>query len=222
MTPRLLVCAPLRVEALALRAGPARREVRRTGYGPVRSACRAARLAEEDADAFAVAGFAGGLGSAVRSGDVIVASEVRGPHGAVPCPSARLLAEEVGRGDLLVHCGPVVSTGHVVSDTERAVLAASGALGVDMESLWLARAAAGRPLAVVRVVVDTADEPLAGVGTVRRGIKALCRLRELGPALDRWARAVCPEPPAGTADPATGGNVGFGIAKEVPDGNPGP
>ena len=79
---------------------------------------------------------------------------------------------------------------------ERAVLAAEGALAVDMESAWLAPAAAGRPFAVVRVVLDTpASElhrPLATLVRGRHGLAGAAaggaRAGALGPALTRsWA-----------------------------------
>jgi 4-hydroxy-3-methylbut-2-en-1-yl diphosphate reductase len=60
---------------------------------------------------------------------------------------------------------------------------------VDMESAPLGIAAAGRPFAAVRAVVDTATNPLWTIGTVRRGIAALRMLRQAVPALDQWARA---------------------------------
>ena len=53
-----------------------------------------------------------------------------------------------------------------------------------MESAWLARAAEGRPLAVVRVVVETADRNLLDLHTPAAGIRALRNLRRAASALD--------------------------------------
>lgn len=188
----LLVCAPMRIEARALRAGLEQGVVRRTGYGPRRSRRSVAELSGLDFGTMAVAGLAGGVDDAVRSGDVVVASEVHGPRGAVRCTCTAMLAEALrGRG-LTVHCGPIVSTGRLVTGARRATFAEAGAFAVDLESAALAAAAGGRPLAVVRVVTDTAREPLLAVATPRRVLQALRRLRSVGPCLDRWSRSLRP------------------------------
>jgi 4-hydroxy-3-methylbut-2-enyl diphosphate reductase len=62
-------------------------------------------------------------------------------------------------------------------------------LAVDMESAWLAAAAAGRPLAVLRVVVETAGRRLVDPRTLVAGTHALVNLRRAGDALDEWAAA---------------------------------
>ncbi len=79
---------------------------------------------------------------------------------------------------------------HLVRGPERERLAATGALVADMESAVLARAADGRPLAVVRAVSDTPDRPLVSPGALGGGLAALRSLRAAGPALARWAAAV--------------------------------
>lgn len=89
-----------------------------------------------------------------------------------------------------MHRGPIATADHVVLGAERAALARSGALAVDMESAELARAARDHPLAVVRVLLDTPDEPLIGAGLPRRLHRALHVLRLLGAPLDRWSQAV--------------------------------
>lgn len=200
MVPRLLVCAPLALEARALRGArgwPAGQPclVRRTGCGLRRSARSAAELAGGDFDVMAIAGLGGGLTPALRSGDVVVGSEVRGtgtagPGTAVRTLAYRRLAHELRRQGLTVHTGPIVTTGHVVHGTERAALARTGALAVDMESAALVAAAGCRPVAVVRVVLDTPREPLLGVATARRVVAALRRLRSTGEPLTRWADAI--------------------------------
>jgi 4-hydroxy-3-methylbut-2-enyl diphosphate reductase len=91
-----------------------------------------------------------------------------------------------------VRTGPIVSTDRIVSSrSEREKLARAGALAVDMESAAIVRAARERhrdaPVAVVRVIVDTVDTPIARLRTVPSGAKALGRLHKLGPALRAWA-----------------------------------
>ena len=204
----MLVCAPLRIEARALRAGLDRRTVLRTGCGPARSARNAAVLAGEDT-AVVIAGLGGGLARGLRSGDVVVADELRDRDGTVHCgqlhcgysnpddvhyghygDSVSVLVDQLRQEDLRVHRGPIATADHVVLGAERAALARSGALAVDMESAELARAARHRPLAVVRVLLDTPDEPLIGAGLPRRLHRALHVLRLLGAPLDRWSQVV--------------------------------
>ena len=95
--PALVIAAPMRIEALALRgAAPGARLVR-TGLGPRRAAAAAPALAPAAGGqwALAVAGLCAGLDPAMRPGDVVVASEVRGPHGTVRCDGAGLLVAEL-------------------------------------------------------------------------------------------------------------------------------
>lgn len=190
---RLLVCAPLGLEARALRASLGSGLVRRTGCGPRRSARSAASLAGADFDVLVVAGLAGGVGAEVRPGDVIVADELRGQRGTVRCPAAPSLAAELRRAGFPVRCGPIATAGRVVHGARRAELARAGALAVDMESAVLAAAAGGRPFGVVRVVVDTARQPLLRPGTPNRALAALARLHAVGSCLPRWGRAVLRE-----------------------------
>src|SRR5262245_32013789 len=177
------------VERLAVRAS--RSTVVQTGIGRARSLRAAARL--EAATGVLVAGVAGGLDPAVRPADLVVATEVRGPDGdAVPCPSAPMLAGHLRRLGLTVHEGPIESRPAFVDGDGRARLAERGALAVDMESYWLVRAAyeAGKPVAVVRSISDTADAPLMHPAVVVHGTRALRALRSAVPAIDAWTSAV--------------------------------
>ncbi|MQA83632.1 MAG: 4-hydroxy-3-methylbut-2-enyl diphosphate reductase [Streptosporangiales bacterium] len=194
--PRLLVCAPLAIEARSVRRGldgPADASVVRTGYGTRRARRTAEALRGRPFDAQAVVGFGGAVRGDLAPGDVVVATEVidRAVDGGrtIPCPSAELLAGELRREGLTVHTGPIVTADHIVGAAERAELGGRGALAVDMESGALAEAAEGRPFAVVRVVVDTPDRPLRSPSTVRAGWRATAALRRVGPALARWGRA---------------------------------
>jgi 4-hydroxy-3-methylbut-2-en-1-yl diphosphate reductase len=188
--PGLLVAAPLRLEAMALRRGLPADLVVRTGMGPARSRRAAKALRDRNPAALAVAGVCGALTDELAPGDVVVANEVRSADGVVACPSAPLLAGALRAIGLTVRVGPIVSVDRVVQGAERAELAATGALAVDMESAMLADAAAGRPFAVVRVVVDTPTKPLVRPATVATGLTAISTLGRLGPVLLSWAAAV--------------------------------
>jgi 4-hydroxy-3-methylbut-2-enyl diphosphate reductase len=180
-----VIAVPLRAEWAALRS--ARTPLVRAGMGPRRARQTAHRLAGQ---ARLVAGVAGGLAPDVKPGDVVVATEVRGPDGvAHPCASAPLIAAELRQLGLRVHCGPLLSTEKVVDGAGRSAAAASGALAVDTESAWLAPAD-GSPFAVVRTISDTADAPLLSPGIVVSGLAALRTLRRTVPALDAWATAI--------------------------------
>jgi 4-hydroxy-3-methylbut-2-enyl diphosphate reductase len=191
----LLICAPLRVEARAVRRGlngSARHvAVTRAGFGPVRAARRAEGLVREPFGMLAVAGVGGALDRELQPGDLVVATEVRPGPGVtgetVRCPSAPLLAGELRRAGLAVRTGPVVTVAHFVRGAERERLARDGAILVDMESAPLAAAAAGRPVAVLRAVSDVPGRPLAHPATVTGGLAALRSLRRAGPVLGRWA-----------------------------------
>ncbi|GIF52611.1 4-hydroxy-3-methylbut-2-enyl diphosphate reductase [Asanoa ferruginea] len=184
-----VICVALGVERRALRG--ARTAVLRVGMGPRRAAKAFHASGALGGRPVLVAGVGGGLGPGVRPGDVVVATEVRGPDGSVrQCPSAPLLAAELRRQGLIVHLGPIASEHRVAGRAARARLAATGALAVDTESIWLAPTES--PFAVVRVVVDTPTEPLLRPGTARRGIRALRLLRRAVPAIDAWAAATGP------------------------------
>ncbi len=153
---RLLVCAPLGVEARAVRRGaasgagtagtPGPPRVRRTGYGPARSARQAELLRDNDFGMLAVAGTGGGLAAGLAPGDLVVGTEVSGPAGTISCPSATLLAGELRRAGLRASAGRIATVDHIVHGRERTELAAAGAAAADLESaLLLAGAAGGRP-----------------------------------------------------------------------------
>jgi len=85
---RLLVCAPLGLEARALRRGMPGGDVRRTGFGARRSASQAVSLKQGDFGMLVVAGTGGGVSSGLAPGDLVVGTEVSGPDGTLACPSA--------------------------------------------------------------------------------------------------------------------------------------
>ncbi|WP_285708202.1 4-hydroxy-3-methylbut-2-enyl diphosphate reductase [Microtetraspora sp. NBRC 16547] len=189
-----VICTALGIEARAVRDGipdSARGvEVIRIGMGPDSAGQAENRLAR--AGALAVTGFGGALDESLRPGDVVVASEIRFGGRTLPCPSAPLLAGELARAGLPVRTGPLVTSDHIVTGAERRRLADEGALAVDMESGPVAVVAAGRPFAAVRVIVDTPAVPLLRPATIRGGVLASRTLRQVGPALARWAAACGP------------------------------
>ena len=164
----------------------------RTGYGPVRAAAAAARIAASAPDMLAVGGVAGGLTTDQHVGDLVVASEVRDGTRAVRCPSAPLLAGELRRAGLATRTGPIVTVDHLLREGEHAQLAATGAIAVDMESAPLLAGAAGSPAVVLRAISDTPDHPLVSPHIVAGGLAALRSLRAAAPVLAQWAAAVGP------------------------------
>jgi 4-hydroxy-3-methylbut-2-enyl diphosphate reductase len=144
-----------------------------TGMGPTRAA-RAAASAPP-ARAFLAAGCGGGLAPWLRAGDVVVATAVvdatDGTRREADCEA---VAAWAARRGLRVHAGPLVASATVLASAEaKRAAAKDGALIVDMESAPLAAAAGSRaiPFAVVRVVVDGADEvvPLSPVVVDEQG-----------------------------------------------------
>ena len=197
----LLVFAPMAIEAAALRRAvqsvPGAR-VLRTGMGPARARQVAQSALAASAGPVAVAGFCGALIDDLAPGDVVVASEVRTPDGQViPCSSGPVVAALRSAGISRVQVGTIASADHIVRDGQRSELAREGAIAVDMESAWLAQAVqvAGRPVAVVRVVVDGPGRELDFMRpwtAVRGGVAAFRSLRRAAPALAPWAKAAGP------------------------------
>ena len=159
---RLLIIAPLRIEGMAVRRGLPDALLLRSGMGAAKARAAALVAARVPAAAVAVVGFCGAVGGGLRPGDVVVASEVRGPAGVIRCASAPVAATLAAVGVERVRIGPVVSVDHLVYGKQRETLAGEGALAVDMESAWLAAAAVGRRFAVLRVVLDTPARELLG------------------------------------------------------------
>jgi len=121
---------------------------------------------------------------------------LRSGMGAARARSVALQAALAALGIARVHAGPLVSVDHIVHGRERAALAGEGALAADMESAWPAPAAAGKPFAVVRVVLDALARgirrpPAALAG----GLTAWRVLRRMAPALALWAAAQSSPPP---------------------------
>jgi 4-hydroxy-3-methylbut-2-enyl diphosphate reductase len=189
----VLVASPLRVEAALIRSAARGTQVHATGMGPERSRSAAQVLAQEPGDSLLVLGFCGGLDEDSRPGEVVVADEVASaadegePVERVPCAGvAQLLAAVAGRG-MRVRKGTVVCVSRIAVGERRAQLLASGAIAVDMESVWLAAGARGRPFAVVRVVLDSPSHELLRPGAVGGAVRAALALRRVARARHEWA-----------------------------------
>lgn len=182
-TAELEVLAPLRIESFAFGGadtiiGAGRERAQRAG------AKLAARLDEQTA--VALVGVAGALAPELVPGDLIIASELRSTESSTAreLPGSALLSAEFRRSRGSVHLGPVVTSPTYVGAKERAGLAASGAIAVDMESSWVMDFLPKNPLAVVRSISDTAT-----TGPMRGGLRALGSLSSLREPIERWARA---------------------------------
>jgi 4-hydroxy-3-methylbut-2-enyl diphosphate reductase len=151
----------------------------------------AARAQAIEAQGVAVVGVCGAAAPELRAGDVVVATEVRDPEGnIVPTPGGAFLVRALRDAGLTVHLGPIASVDHIAGPDERARLAAEGVIAVDMESGWLSDAAAGRPLVIVRVVVDVAGRSVRDPRTLVAGTHALRILRRIHRPLAAWGRAL--------------------------------
>jgi 4-hydroxy-3-methylbut-2-enyl diphosphate reductase len=179
--PGVTVLAALRLEALVIGG-----EVIRTGMGHAKAGASGVRLARAlpPGRPLAIVGIAGGLEATLEPGQLVVAEALYAPDGSEPIalPHAPGVAAALRAHGRDVRLGAVACSTSIVHGAARTALAGSGALAVEMESVWLARALVGHPLAVVRAVGDTEDH-----GFVLGNLRALAALRHLRPALDRWA-----------------------------------
>jgi 4-hydroxy-3-methylbut-2-enyl diphosphate reductase len=180
---KLIVISPLLVEAIAVRSGLPGVRVRRSGMGR-------REIDFGDADAIGVAGLCGAVDPSLRAGDVVLATELRSEDGkTIACPDSSLLAEPLRRMGLEAAAGTLYTASKILGREERLKLRDEGVLAVDMESAWLAEAARERPVAVLRVVVDTADRRLASPRTLVAGMRGLWTLRRASAAFVDWVEA---------------------------------
>ena len=130
------------------------------GLGAGRAAQAARLLVRQGATHLLSFGLAAGLDPTLKPGMTIVATGVQGITGTQFCDgnwAARLAAAMQGRPGTVAHAAEIAAT---VADKAR--LAASGAIAADMESAGVLEVAAITkvPVAVLRVISDTADQPL--------------------------------------------------------------
>jgi 4-hydroxy-3-methylbut-2-enyl diphosphate reductase len=185
----IAVLTPMGIEARAVRGGAPWAAVKKFGIGPAK-ATRAAGLVEDDDATVVVAGFAGALDPSLEPGDIVLASELRGPDGTVSVGDPAILAGVLRRAGMRVHVGPIFSSPRIVHGARRAELAQTGALAVDMESAWLAQAH-GRPIVTLRAVSDSQRQevyrPLQLAGGVRAAYRSLRRASAL---LEEWVEVL--------------------------------
>jgi 4-hydroxy-3-methylbut-2-enyl diphosphate reductase len=148
--PGLLVYAPLRFEANAVRRGLTRSgsHVQRTGMGAARSRKSASQSQPGPFGAMVVMGTAAGLAGDLSPGDLIVATEVTDGETTITLPGADLLAAELRRAGLNARAGRVIQVKKIVGSSERSRLAADGYLAADMESAAIVAAVKGIELSV--------------------------------------------------------------------------
>jgi 4-hydroxy-3-methylbut-2-enyl diphosphate reductase len=163
VAPGLLVYAPLRFEANAVRRGLTRptSQVQRTGMGATRSRKSAAQSQPGPFGAMVVMGTAAGLADGLSPGDLVVATEVTDGETTIALPGADLLAAELRRAGLNARAGRVIQVKKIVSSSERTRLAADGYLAADMESAALVAAVKGLELPATDPTTDGDPDPAA-------------------------------------------------------------
>ena len=128
-------------------------------------------------------------GEVIVARDVYAAVDEGHPEERVDCTlSEALLGRLTGLG-MKVRAGSVVCVSKLALGERRAELHAAGAIAVDMESVWLARGALGRPFGVVRVVLDAPEHELMRPQAVGGAVRAAMALRRVAAALDGWSPA---------------------------------
>ena len=192
----LLVAAPLRIEAALISSAARGAVVRKTGMGPERAKAAAGELAGHAGSVMLVLGFCGGLDASSVPGEVIVAEDVYAAvdeghdEQRVRCDLTHELVQQLTGLGLKVRSGDVVCVSRLALGERRAELHAGGAIAVDMESVWLAAGAGGRPFGVVRVVLDSPEHELLRVQALAGALRAASALRRVAGALHEWAPAV--------------------------------
>ncbi len=192
----LVLAAPLRIEAALISSAARGAAVRKTGMGPAKAKLAAGSLEGDDASALLVVGFCGGLDAESVPGEVIIpeavyaAADEGHPEEPVRCDLAgELVSRLAGRG-LKLRCGDIVCVSRLAVGERRAQLHAAGAIGVDMESVWLAAARGERPFGVVRVVLDSPSHELLRVQAAAGAVRAARALRRVAAALHEWTPGV--------------------------------
>ena len=192
MDGRLVVAAPLHVEAAAVAsAWPAARVVR-SGFGRGGALQTAERLAEDDAArrGLVVAGTCAAVSDTLRPGDVVLADHIDDGRELVAMPPVGLLERELRRRGLRVHRGTVRTVERILGPADRRALSETGAIAVDMESTWLLSRPLAAQTAVVRCVVEPAERGLISPWVALDAARGLHALRECGKALGTWGRAL--------------------------------
>jgi 4-hydroxy-3-methylbut-2-enyl diphosphate reductase len=192
----LVVAAPLRIEAALISSAARGARVRKTGMGTVKSKAAVQLLEAETAPALLIIGFCGGLDAESVPGEVIIppaiyaAADEGHQEERIGCELAGdLVSHLAGRG-LKLRTGDLVSVSRIAVGDRREELRATGAIAVDMESVWLAAGARGRPFGVVRVVLDSPSHELLRIGAIAGALRAAGALRRVAGALHDFSPAV--------------------------------
>ena len=189
MVGRTLFLAPMRVEEWMMRRGIPRHDIERIGMGRKKSSAAIERLRDRDFDRLVIAGVCGSLDPAFRPGDVLLPTEVSA-HDVAPiqCTVDPALVDGLRAAGLTVRSGTLVSTPKLESN-KKAVKShdGTGAIGVDMESAWLATLAGDRPVTVVRVASDSPTQPVFHPGVIYWGTLSLKRLAQASRVIGKWA-----------------------------------
>jgi len=164
--------------------------------GPAKARRAADLLEREQGRALLVVGFCGGLDAESVPGEVIIPPHVytAGDEGHAParvdCDLAgELVTHLAGRG-MKLRSGSLVCVSRLAVGERRAQLHEEGAIAVDMESVWLAAGARGRPFGVVRVVLDSPSHELLRLQAAAGALRAARALRRVARALHEWAPGV--------------------------------
>lgn len=184
-----LFLAPMRVEEWMLRRGIGRDAIVRIGMGRAKSLAAAERVHSRDFDRLVIAGVCGSLDSSFRPGDVLLPTQVSAPDvGTTQCTVDESLVAALRAAGLDVRTGTLVSHERLEGNSKAVQRhAATGAIGVDMESAWLAPLAGERPVTVLRIASDSPDRPVFHPGIVYWGTLSLKRLATAARVLGRWA-----------------------------------
>jgi 4-hydroxy-3-methylbut-2-en-1-yl diphosphate reductase len=188
----VLLAAPMRIEAALISSAASGALVHKTGMGPRRAREAAQQLGARQASALLVVGFCGGLDEIAVPGEVIVAEEVFAapdedhPEQPIRCDLAGALVGRMTGLGMKVRVGRLVCVSKLALGERRAELHAGGAIGVDMESVWLGAAAGERPFGVVRVVLDSPSHELLRPQAVGGALRAARALRRVAAALHDW------------------------------------
>ncbi len=189
----IFVLAPLSVEARAVHSGAPWAGVHQIGMGPRRAARSSELAGGAGGHAVLIAGFCRALDPDLEPGDIVLASELRGPTGTTSCDDPAIVAGVLRRGGLRVRVAPIASSQRLVFGDRWRMLHVMAASAVDRESAWLAPIQRARPLVTLHVVLDTHRHELyrplrkfAGAATAYRTLRRACAL------VEGWAQALGP------------------------------
>lgn len=160
-----------------------------TGGSAARAEMGARRLLDAGCAALASFGTAGGLQPGLASGTLVLPSGIVGDGKVLSVDAAwrARLGSALDDAGLPHIAGMLACSGTVLHSVaeKRALLSATGAAAVDMESLPAARIAAeaGVPFIAVRVVIDAADRALPYAASAAMGADGSVRIGRLLAAL---------------------------------------